>query len=132
MTLNFPMAGGRPGAGNIPAEPNAFIGRERDLADLISMLGHVRMLTLFGPGGIGKTRLALKLADRLIPDYPDGAWLVDLADADSPERVVSLVAGVLGIRPEPDRLLADTLAEALRGQSLILVLDTCEHLVQAS
>jgi predicted ATPase/DNA-binding CsgD family transcriptional regulator len=132
MTLNFPAAAGRPEAGNIPAEPNAFIGRERDLADLIAMLGHVRMLTLFGPGGIGKTRLALKLAAQLMPGYADGAWLVDLADADSPDRIVSLVAGVLGIRPEPDRLLADTLAEALRGQNLLLVLDTCEHLVQAS
>ena len=96
------------------------------------MLVHVRMLTLFGPGGIGKTRLALKLAARLMPDYPDGAWMVDLADADGPERVVSLVGGVLGVRPEPDRPLADTLAEALRGQNLLLVLDTCEHLVQAS
>jgi predicted ATPase/DNA-binding CsgD family transcriptional regulator len=132
MTLTFPAAAGRPEAGNIPAEPNAFIGRERDLADLTAMLGHVRMLTLFGPGGIGKTRLALKLAAELLPGYADGAWLVDLADADSPDRVVSLVAGVLGIRPEPDRQLADTLAEALRGQSMLLVLDTCEHLVQAS
>src|SRR5215472_18524403 len=87
-------------AGNLPAEPNAFIGRERDLADLISMLSHVRMLTLFGPGGIGKTRLALKLAARLMPDYPGGTWMVDLADADGPDRVVSLVAGVLGVRPE--------------------------------
>jgi predicted ATPase/DNA-binding CsgD family transcriptional regulator/Tfp pilus assembly protein PilF len=132
MTLNFPAAAWRPEAGNIPAEPNAFVGRERDLADLISMLGHVRMLTLFGPGGIGKTRLALKLAAELTPDFADGAWLVDLAEADSPDRVVSLVAGAFGIRPEPDRPLADTLAEALRGQSLLLVLDTCEHLVQAS
>ncbi len=132
MTLNFPAATGRPEAGNIPAEPNAFIGRERDLADLISMVSHVRMLTLFGPGGIGKTRLALKLAAQLMPDYPGGAWMVDLADADGPDRVVSLVAGVLGVRPEPDRPLADTLAEALRGQNLLLVLDTCEHLVQAS
>ena len=69
-----------PAPGNLPAEPNAFIGRERDLADLIAMLGHVRMLTLFGPGGIGKTRLALKLAAQLMPGYDDGAWLVDLAD----------------------------------------------------
>jgi len=130
--LSYPAAGGHPEAGNIPAEPNAFIGRERDLADLISMLTHVRMLTLFGPGGIGKTRLALKLAAELTPDYPGGAWMVDLADADGPDRVVSLVAGVLGVRPEPDRPLGHTLAEALRGQSLLLVLDTCEHLVQAS
>jgi predicted ATPase/DNA-binding CsgD family transcriptional regulator/Tfp pilus assembly protein PilF len=130
--VSYPPAAGRPEAGNIPAEPNAFVGRERDLADLIAMLEHVRMLTLFGPGGIGKTRLALKLAADLMRDYPGGAWMVDLTDAGGPDRVVSLVAGVLGVRPEPDRPLADTLAEALRGQRLLLVLDTCEHLVQAS
>jgi predicted ATPase/DNA-binding CsgD family transcriptional regulator len=119
-------------AGNLPAEPNAFIGRERDLADLASMLGRVRMLTLFGPGGIGKTRLALKLAAKLAKDYPDGAWIADLADAEVPERLVPLVAAALGIRAEPDRQLADTLVEALRPRALLLVLDTCEHLIQPS
>src|SRR5215472_9790535 len=118
--------------GNLPAEPNAFIGRERDLADLVSMLGRVRMLTLFGPGGIGKTRLALKLAASLAKDYPDGAWIVDLADAEAPERLVPLVAAALGIRAEPDRPLADTLVEALRPRAMLLVLDTCEHVVQPS
>jgi len=118
--------------GNLPAEPNVFIGRERDLADLVSMLGRVRMLTLFGPGGIGKTRLALKLAASLAKDYPDGAWIADLADAEAPERLVPMVASALGIRAEPDRQLADTLVEALRPRTLLLVLDTCEHLVQPS
>src|SRR5215469_6338969 len=118
--------------GNLPAEPNAFIGRERDLADLVSMLGRVRMLTLFGPGGIGKTRLALKLAANLAADYPDGAWIADLADADAPERLVPLVAGVLGIREEPERPLADMLVEALRPRTMLLVLDTCEHLIEPS
>lgn len=119
-------------AGNLPAEPNAFIGRERDLADLVSMLDRVRMLTLFGPGGIGKTRLALRLAANLAVDYPDGAWIADLADAEAPERLVPLVAAALGIRAEPDRQLANTLAEALRPRAMLLVLDTCEHLVQPS
>jgi predicted ATPase/DNA-binding NarL/FixJ family response regulator len=119
-------------AGNLPAEPNAFIGRERDLADLTDMLGHVRALTLCGPGGIGKTRLALKLAASLIADFPDGVWLADLADVDAPDRLIPLVTGTLGIRQEPERPLADTLAEALRGRTMLLVLDTCEHLVQAS
>jgi len=118
--------------GNLPAEPNAFIGRERDLVDLVSMLGRVRMLTLCGPGGIGKTRLALKLASSLASQYPDGAWFADLADAEVPERLVPLITTALGIRPEPERQLADTLVEALRPRAMLLVLDTCEHLVQPS
>src|SRR5215469_10252901 len=131
MTSNqVDISGHIESAGNLPAEPNAFIGRERDLADLISMLGRVRMLTLCGPGGIGKTRLALKLAARLAKGYPDGAWIVDLADAEAPERLVPLVTAALGIRAEPDRQLADTLVEALRPRTMLLVLDTCEHLIQ--
>src|SRR5258708_34387502 len=94
-------------AGNLPAEPNAFIGRERDLADLVSMLGRVRMLTLRGPGGIGKTRLALKLAANLAEDYPDGVWIADLADAEAPERLGPLVAAALRFRAEPGPQLAD-------------------------
>ena len=68
MTSAVPIA-----SGNLPAEPNSFVGRERDLAELALMLGEVRALTLCGPGGIGKTRLALRLACELVPDYPDGA-----------------------------------------------------------
>jgi predicted ATPase/DNA-binding CsgD family transcriptional regulator/Tfp pilus assembly protein PilF len=142
--------------GNLPVEPNSFIGRERDLAELVAILGRVRSLTLCGPGGIGKTRLALRLAAMLAASYPDGVWIADLADADllaagtsepgeTPDglpsasggdpdlngRLVPLVTAALGIRPEPDRLLADTLTEALRPRSTLLILDTCEHLVQA-
>src|SRR5258708_10580839 len=119
-------------AGNLPAEPNAFSGRERDLADLVSMLGRVRMLTLCGPGGIGKTRFALKLAANLAKDYADGAWMADLADAEAPERLVPLVTAALGIRAEPDRQLADTLVEALRPRAMLLLLATREHLVHDS
>ena len=68
--------------GNLPAEPNSFVGRERDLAELARLLSDVRALTLCGPGGIGKTRLALRLACEVVPDFPDGAWLVELADTD--------------------------------------------------
>jgi predicted ATPase/DNA-binding CsgD family transcriptional regulator len=125
-----------PVPGNLPAEPNSFIGRERDLTELVAILGRVRALTLCGPGGIGKTRLALRLATMLGPGYPDGVWLADLADvdpgADQDDRLVPLVTAALGIRQEPDRPLADTLAEALRPRTSLLVLDTCEHLVQAS
>jgi predicted ATPase/DNA-binding CsgD family transcriptional regulator len=118
--------------GNLPAEPNSFVGRERDLAELSRLLGDVRALTLCGPGGIGKTRLALRLACDVVPGFPDGAWLVELADTDDPSLVTRRVATALGVREEPDRPLAETLTEALRPRLLLLILDNCEHVVDAS
>jgi predicted ATPase/DNA-binding CsgD family transcriptional regulator len=121
--------------GNLPAEPNSFIGRERDLADLAKLLGEVRALTLSGPGGIGKTRLAVRLAREVIADGEgsadpgglDEAWLVELADWPGP--VAQQVAMTLGIREEQGVPLAQTLAEALRSRRMLLILDTCEHQV---
>jgi predicted ATPase/DNA-binding CsgD family transcriptional regulator len=118
------------GLGNLPAEPNSFIGRERDLAELARLLSDVRALTLCGPGGIGKTRLALRIAGVLLPEFPDGAWLIELADTTDPGVLVQRIAATLGIREELDRLLADTLADALRQRRALLILDTCEHLVE--
>jgi predicted ATPase/DNA-binding CsgD family transcriptional regulator/Tfp pilus assembly protein PilF len=126
MTSAVPTA-----SGNLPAEPNSFVGRERDLAELALMLGEVRALTLCGPGGIGKTRLALRLACELVPGYPDGAWLVELADTADPGLVGRRVAATLGVREEPELPLAETLTEALRSRQLLLILDTCEHVVDA-
>jgi predicted ATPase/DNA-binding CsgD family transcriptional regulator len=120
-----------PSAGNLPAEPNSFVGRERDLAELGMLLSDVRVLTLCGPGGIGKTRLALRLATQLAPGFADGAWLAELADLTDPGLVDRRVAATLGVRDEPDRSLADTLADALRSRELLLILDTCEHLIDA-
>jgi predicted ATPase/DNA-binding CsgD family transcriptional regulator len=117
--------------GNLPAEPNSFVGRERDLAELARLLGDVRALTLCGPGGIGKTRLALRLACETVPGYPDGAWLVELADTEDPSLVARRVAAALGVREEPDRPLAETLTVALRPRLMLLILDTCEHVVDA-
>jgi predicted ATPase/DNA-binding CsgD family transcriptional regulator len=119
-------------AGNLPAEPNSFIGRERDLGDLAKLLGEVRALTLSGPGGIGKTRLAVRLAREVVTDGAgpgdlDEAWLVELADWHGP--VGQQVAVTLGIREEPGVPLAQTLAEALRSRRMLLILDTCEHQV---
>ncbi len=96
------------------------------------MLGSVRALTLCGPGGIGKTRLALRLAWELAPGVAGGAWLAELGDTDDPAMVASRVAAAIGIREEPDRPLAETLTEALKPRHLLLVLDTCEHVVDAS
>ena len=120
-------------AGNLPAEPNSFIGRERDLSELAKLLGEVRALTLSGPGGIGKTRLAVRLAREVIAGAGeagadlDEAWLVELADWHGP--TAQLVAATIGILEEPGVPLAQTLAEALRSRHMLLVLDTCEHQV---
>jgi len=118
-------------AGNLPAEPNSFVGRERDLAELALLLTDVRALTLCGPGGIGKTRLAVRLGADLAPGFPDGAWIAELADLGDPDLVARRVATTLGVREEPDRSLAETLCDALRSRELLLILDTCEHLVEA-
>ena len=118
-----------PAPGNLPAEPNSFIGRERDLSELALLLGDVRALTLCGPGGIGKTRLALRLACDLVPEFPDGAWLVELADTADADLLPRRVAATFGVREEPDRPLIATLAEALRARRLLIILDTCEHIV---
>jgi predicted ATPase/DNA-binding CsgD family transcriptional regulator len=117
--------------GNLPAEPNSFVGRERDLEELAQLLSAVRALTLCGPGGIGKTRLALRLAQEMVPSFPDGTWLIELADTADPGLLPGRIASALGIREEPDSPLAETLIEALRPRQLLLVLDTCEHIVDA-
>ena len=119
-------------SGNLPAEPNSFVGRERDLAELARLLGEVRALTLSGPGGIGKTRLAVKLARQVLAGGQDGvdldeACLVELADWHGP--IAQHVAATVGVREEPGVPLGQTLAEALRSRHMLLILDTCEHLV---
>src|SRR5215472_11266165 len=120
-----------PGLGNLPAEPNSFVGRERDLGDLTLLLSNVRALTLCGPGGIGKSRLATRLGWQLAEEFPDGVWLVELADHGDPVHAVRRVADVLGISEEPDRSVAATLVDALGGRELLLILDTCEHVIEA-
>src|SRR5215471_13667560 len=112
-------------------ELSAFIGREHELRELHRLAPQARALTLCGAGGIGKTRLALRLIAALAVGYPDGAWFVDLADLRQPDLVASRVAVALGLSEEPGRPLIETLADALRQRRLLLALDTCEHLVEA-
>jgi predicted ATPase len=117
--------------GYLPAELSSFIGRERELSELRQLVQQTRTLTLCGPAGVGKTRLALRLLASVGDAFPSGVWFVELADLRQPELVVSRVAEVLGVDEEPGRPLAETLVSALRPRLLLLALDNCEHLVRA-
>ena len=90
-----------------------------------------RLLTLTGAGGCGKTRLALEVARDLVGAYPDGVWLVELAPLSDPTLVAQAVAQALGVREQPGRPLLETLKDTLRTKKMLLVVDNCEHLVEA-
>ena len=119
------------GTHNLPASLTSFVGRERELVEVKRMLAMTRLLTLTGPGGSGKTRLALETAADLVGAYQDGVWLVDLAPLSEPGLLVQEVAGVLEVQERPGEPLLDTLVDALRSSQMLLVLDNCEHLVDS-
>lgn len=117
---------------DLPTEPNSFVGRERELGELRTVVLGTRMVTLTGPGGIGKTRLALHVLAGMADEFRDGACYVELADVTNPDLVVARVASAVGVAEERDRPLLDTLTDVLRPRALVLALDNCEHLLDAS
>jgi non-specific serine/threonine protein kinase len=116
---------------NLPAARSSFVGREREMAEIERGLASTRLLTLTGAGGSGKTRLALEAARDLVGAYPDGVWLVELAPLSEGALVPKEVAEALGVPERPAQPLADTLAEVLRDRELLLLVDNCEHLLEA-
>src|SRR5215210_7639302 len=116
---------------NLPLELSSFVGREKELAEVQRLLVDNRLLTLTGSGGCGKTRLALASADELVEGFEDGAWLVELASLLDPSLVPQAVASVVGAREQPGRSLTETLSGYLIAKKMLLVLDNCEHLVEA-
>ncbi len=118
--------------GNLRPPTTSLIGRASELADVASALKSHRVVTLTGVGGVGKTRLALEVAARSAPDFPDGVWVIELAAVGDPGAVPDAIAGVLGITQQPGMTLADSVASALEGRSRLLVLDNCEHVLDAA
>lgn len=115
---------------NLPRQLSSFVGRRREIEEILSALGSSSLTTLVGMGGAGKSRLALQVAAEGMPMFPDGVWLVKLAGLSDPARVAQAVAGTLGVREQPGRALLVTLCDALAPKSLLLVLDNCEHLLE--
>ncbi|MGH8910086.1 MAG: BTAD domain-containing putative transcriptional regulator [Egibacteraceae bacterium] len=120
-----------PEAGNLPAPLTSFIGRRAELAHTRRLLGTSRLVTIIGPGGAGKTRLALQTAAATADEFRDGVWLVDLAPIRDAAGVALAVAAALGVRDQPARPITATLADYLHGAHTLLVLDNCEHLIDA-
>jgi predicted ATPase/DNA-binding CsgD family transcriptional regulator len=116
---------------NLPSALSSFVGRKKELAEVRQLLEDTRLLTLTGAGGCGKTRLALAAADDLVATFADGLWLVDLAPLADPSLVPQAVASTLGLREQPGRSLTKTLSDNLASKRVLLVLDNCEHLIEA-
>lgn len=116
---------------NLPQQISSFIGREKEVAEVTALLGRTRLLTLTGMGGTGKTRLALQVAGNLLLGEGNGVWLVELAPLADPALVPQAVMGALGVHEEAGVPKSKTLTEALKERRLLLVLDNCEHVLNA-
>jgi predicted ATPase/class 3 adenylate cyclase len=114
---------------NLPVQLTQFIGREREVADILRRLETERLVTVAGPGGCGKTRVCLQAAADALPRFPGGAWLVELAAVTDGALVPAVVATALGVREEAGCAIAESLARAIRSRRLLLLLDNCEHLL---
>jgi predicted ATPase/class 3 adenylate cyclase len=132
LTDEFPnlrSLGNRPN--NLPEQVTSFIGREREIADIKSLLGKTRLLTVTGSGGCGKTRLTLQVAAELLEENEDGAWLVELGPITDPDLVPRTVANALQVREERGRPILQSVVEFLKNRQLLLLIDNCEHLLDA-
>jgi predicted ATPase len=118
--------------GNLRPQTTSLIGRDPELAEVQEALTAHRLVTLTGVGGVGKTRLALEVAARLAPSFPDGVWVIELAPVGDPNAVPDAVAAVLGISQQPGKSVCESVAATLEGRSRLLVFDNCEHVLDAT
>ncbi len=116
---------------NLPLQLTSFVGRDAEIAEIGEVLASTRLVTLTGAGGCGKTRLAIQIAAAALDHYPDGTWLVDLSAVSDPELVARSVASVFGVREMPLEDAATALIRYLQGRHALVVVDNCEHLIDA-
>ncbi len=116
---------------NLPIQPTSFRGREHDLEEVKSLLGQHKLLTLFGSGGVGKTRLALQVGAEILDQNPDGVWLADFSPITDPELVSSVIAKEIAMPQVEGRRIDDSIPQWLRRKKLLLILDNCEHVLEA-
>ncbi len=116
---------------NLAEQLNSFVGRDREMEQVRQLLANSRLLTLLGMGGLGKSRLSMQVAAIVLDDYPDGVWFVELAALSDPQLVPQATASVLGVREEPGTPVVEALVRFVRDKKLLIVLDNCEHVVQA-
>ena len=120
------------GVHGFPAGLTSFIGRAGPVREVAVLLEGHRLVTVTGPGGVGKTRLAGQVARRVAGRFADGTWLAELAPVGDPAQVAEAVAGALGVRDQPGVPVGEALARVLARQQLLLVLDNCEHVIGAA
>jgi predicted ATPase/DNA-binding SARP family transcriptional activator len=116
---------------NLPFQISTFIGREKELDDIANLIANNRLVSLTGTGGIGKTRLSLKVGEQLMKNYADGVWFVELASLNDPALLPQTVAKLFHIAEQAEESLTEKLIRALRSRTILLVLDNCEHLLDA-
>jgi predicted ATPase/DNA-binding CsgD family transcriptional regulator len=120
------------GRGNLPRSTTTLVGRSRAVSEVASLVRARPLVTLTGVGGVGKTRLATVVAAELAEEFPDGVWLVELAPVGDAEAVPDAIATALGITPQGEARVIDTVAEALAGRRVLVVVDNCEHVLAAA
>src|ERR1700730_5453839 len=118
--------------GNLPAEATSFIGRRHELAELRKKLTTARLVSLVGPGGVGKTRLAIRIASDLGRGFAAGAWLIALAEVRDAGLVANAAVAALDLRDQAATEPLEILVSYLQDKKLLLVLDNCEHLLDAA
>src|SRR5436305_5817542 len=127
-----PLRNADPSTGNLPEQVTSLVGRDALLVEVAQLVRANRLVTLGGPGGVGKTRLAFEVGTGLAGEFPDGVWVVELASVSDAASVTAAIATTMGVLPRGDTELIDAVADALSKRRALVVIDNCEHVITAA